>query len=258
MISDLRNKLKGLVGEFSVRSILANLPDDKYFLLNDKLLTNTENTTQVDHVVASIYGIFVIETKNYSGTIYGNEYADKWTQYIWGHKYPFHNPIKQNYAHIEAIRKLHPVLNDLNYISIIVFPNDIKLNVTSTKAHVIHASELLQTILSYSEKTTSFNSVYTVRHLVNEDNKDNIFKRFSHTKNVKNHIATINHAKIPSCTNISSRTNTPTQVTVSTTMIIHTCSKCGQIMVYHSKGRYGPYYSCEKCKINISEKKLNN
>lgn len=246
MISDLSNKIKGLVGEFSVRNILNCLPEDKYFLLNDKLLKNTANTTQVDHIVASIYGIFVIETKNYSGTVYGNEYADKWTQYICGHKYPFHNPIKQNYAHIEAIRKLHPVLNDLNYISIIVFPNDIKLNVTSTKAHVIHASELLQTILSYSEKTTSLNSVYTVRHLVNEDNKDNIFKRFSHTKNVKKHIETVSSA------------NTPAQVAVSANTAIHICGKCGQQMTYHSKGRYGPYYSCESCKINISEKKLKS
>lgn len=258
MISDLSNKIKGLVGELNIRNILNILPEDKYFLLNDKLLKNSDNTTQVDHVVASIYGIFVIETKNYSGTIYGSEYADKWTQYIFGHKYPFHNPIKQNYAHIESIRKLHPVLNDLNYISIIVFPNDIKLNVTSNKAHVIHASQLLHTILSYKEKTTSLNSVYTVRHLVNEDNKNNIFKRLSHTKNVKNHINATARVNTLKYTNTTIFTNKPAQVTVTTTMVIHNCSKCGQKMLYHSKGRYGPYYSCEKCKINISEKKLKS
>lgn len=245
-MSDLNNKIKGFIGEFSIRKILSTLPEDKYFLLNDKLLKNSEITTQVDHVVASVYGIFVIETKNYSGSIYGYEYADKWEQYILGHKYTIHNPIKQNYAHIEAIKKLHPVLSNLPFISIIVFPNDIRLNVTSTKAHVIHASQLLQTILSYTEKTTSLNSVYTVRHLINEDNKDNIFKRLYHTRNVKNHIEA---QKI---------THRPPQINITTTFNVAICSKCGQKMIYHSKGRYGPYYSCENCKINISEKKLKS
>ena len=244
MMSDLSKKLKGFVGEFSVRRILENLPADKYFLLNDKLLKNNSMTTQIDHVVASIYGVFVIETKNYSGTIYGYEYANNWTQYIGGKKFPVHNPIKQNYAHIEAIKKLYPHFKDLPFISIIVFPNNIKLNIQSDKAHVIHAAQLLSTISSYKEPTCTYNDMYTIRHLMNESNNENILGRFSHNRNVKILIE-------------SKKLSKPQKkITVSATFEVHTCSKCGKKMLYHAKGRYGPYYSCEECKINISVKKL--
>ena len=244
MISDLSKKVKGVVGELNVRRILAQLPADKYFLLNDKLLKNNSMTTQIDHVVASIYGVFVIETKNYSGTIYGYEYANNWTQYIGGKKFPVHNPIKQNYGHIESIKELYPKLKDLKFISIIVFPNDIKLNVTSSKAHVIKASQLLQTILSYTEATNSYNDMYTVRYLINESNNENILGRLSHNRNVKILIESKKTSKQQK------------KITVSATFEVHTCSKCGKKMLYHAKGRYGPYYSCEECKINVSAKKL--
>ena len=55
---------KGRIGEHRVAHILDRLPKDRYRVINNLLLrTSSGNTTQIDHVVISEYGIFVIETK---------------------------------------------------------------------------------------------------------------------------------------------------------------------------------------------------
>ncbi|WP_353885483.1 nuclease-related domain-containing protein [uncultured Treponema sp.] len=47
--------------------MLSKLPYIQYRIINDVLLKTCRGITQIDHVVLSEYGIFVIETKNYSG-----------------------------------------------------------------------------------------------------------------------------------------------------------------------------------------------
>ena len=79
--------IKGKLGEKSVATILSFLPKDEYVVLNDIMLKNGNSTTQIDHIVVSIYGIFVIETKNYKVWIFGNAHKDYWTQNILGNKY---------------------------------------------------------------------------------------------------------------------------------------------------------------------------
>ena len=49
------------------RSILSKLPESDYIVRNDILLNTEHGTSQIDHVVVSVYGIFVIETKNIRG-----------------------------------------------------------------------------------------------------------------------------------------------------------------------------------------------
>lgn len=61
------------------------------------------HTTQIDHIVVSIHGIFVIETKNYKGWIYGNSNNEYWTQNIYGNKYSLYNPLLQNKNHIKSL-----------------------------------------------------------------------------------------------------------------------------------------------------------
>ena len=63
-------RAKGAVGETVVATELGLLPRDKYRVLNDVTLPTPNGSSQIDHVVVSIYGIFVIETKNYKGWIY--------------------------------------------------------------------------------------------------------------------------------------------------------------------------------------------
>ena len=72
---------RGRLGEQKVCSILKKLPAE-YYLWNDIVLQRNGYSVQIDHVVISPYGIFVIETKNYTGWIYGNDDSDQWTKNI--------------------------------------------------------------------------------------------------------------------------------------------------------------------------------
>lgn len=85
-----------------------------------------EMTTQIDHVVVSKYGIFVIETKNYKGWIYGEEKQNTWIQVLFKRKNKFQNPIRQNYKHIKFLQTLLSIpdvleLQEKDFESIIFF-----------------------------------------------------------------------------------------------------------------------------------------
>ncbi len=97
-------KQKGARGERLVaRRLRRGLPDE-YLMLNDVYLPLSDGTTaQIDHIVVSQYGIFVVETKTYSGWIFGREGDREWTQSIYRKKSRFQNPIRQNYKHICAL-----------------------------------------------------------------------------------------------------------------------------------------------------------
>lgn len=56
-------KFRGFMGEFWVKQELKKLPKDKYMVINDVMLKNNDNTHQIDHLIISQFGIFVIEIK---------------------------------------------------------------------------------------------------------------------------------------------------------------------------------------------------
>ena len=91
-----QSQARGLRGERKVFSVLKKLPDE-YYIWNDIVLQRNGYSVQIDHIVISPYGIFVIETKNYKGWIYGNDDCDKWTKTYYGHKYHFNNPVKPKF-----------------------------------------------------------------------------------------------------------------------------------------------------------------
>lgn len=97
---------RGRRGERMVRESLMGGLSDEYCLFNDLYLPLPDgSTTQVDHVVVSRYGVFVIETKSYSGWIFGAAQEAFWTQVRYRKKYQFQNPLRQNYLHICALAK---------------------------------------------------------------------------------------------------------------------------------------------------------
>lgn len=94
---------KGKRGEAIVAKILGENIDGVQYVVNNLLFdTQTGTTCQIDHVYINKFGIWVIETKNYSGKIYGEENQQEWTQILsYGRiKNKFYNPIKQNKTHI--------------------------------------------------------------------------------------------------------------------------------------------------------------
>ncbi|HZZ58376.1 MAG TPA: nuclease-related domain-containing protein, partial [Opitutaceae bacterium] len=51
----------------------------------------------------SNFGIFVIESKNISGAIYGSPQDREWTVCLGCSKFRLYNPLRQNAAHIKAL-----------------------------------------------------------------------------------------------------------------------------------------------------------
>lgn len=97
--------VKGWLGEKRTSLDIRQLDPAIYHVFEDVYLPRPDKkgTTQIDHVVISPFGIFVIETKNYRGWIFGDEKQAKWTQNLFGKKYTFQNPLHQNELHVRAL-----------------------------------------------------------------------------------------------------------------------------------------------------------
>ncbi len=113
------NIFKGWLGEKSAQlGMWMKLDGNTYKRFHNLILKTNNGTTQIDHVLLSRYGIFVIETKNYNGWIFGGKDQKYWTQVLPGTKNKFQNPLHQNYRHTRVLAehlniehsKIHPVV----------------------------------------------------------------------------------------------------------------------------------------------------
>lgn len=99
--------MKGTLGELAVRlgAALA-LPSPAYRRYHNVTLSTEDGTTQIDHVIVSVFGVFVVETKNMRGWIYGRKWDRQWSQVFPGRgKYRFQNPLRQNHRHVRAVEE---------------------------------------------------------------------------------------------------------------------------------------------------------
>ena len=116
--------IKGKMGESAVRSRLGKDLDQKIYIpFHDLIIPAGSGTTQIDHIYVSVFGRFVVETKNYTGWIFGSEKQARWTQVVYKEKHYFQNPLRQNYAHIKALAALLN-LPDSKFHSLAVFLGD--------------------------------------------------------------------------------------------------------------------------------------
>jgi len=98
------NVIKGWFGEkLTTFGMWLRLDETVYRRIDDLIIPSKNGTTQIDHVLVSVFGIFVIETKNMQGWIFGGEKDTTWCQSVYGHKNRFQNPLRQNYRHIECL-----------------------------------------------------------------------------------------------------------------------------------------------------------
>lgn len=98
------NFIKGWAGEaMGVVAHWAFLDKNVYLQLNNITLETTNGTTQIDHVIVSRHGIFVVEAKNIDGWIFGDAKSPQWTIVKHGGKFRMQNPLHQNYRHIKAV-----------------------------------------------------------------------------------------------------------------------------------------------------------
>jgi len=100
----IKAAIKGWIGEAQVTLAKKIFLDKEFYTDINNVTIPTENgTTQIDHIIASPYGIFVVETKNIDGWIFGDAKNSQWTQSLYGKKSKFQNPLHQNYKHIKTL-----------------------------------------------------------------------------------------------------------------------------------------------------------
>jgi hypothetical protein len=148
---------KGYVGELLVR-MFAHLQLDKqtYRRLHNVTLNTPDGTTQIDHVFLSAYGIFVLETKNMSGWIFGSENQAQWTQKLYKSTFKFQNPLRQNYKHLKALEatlgvspdRLHSVIT---FVGGSTFKTEVPANVTKGIGFIRYIKSFKQQVFSQAE-----------------------------------------------------------------------------------------------------------
>lgn len=108
------------LGEALVVDTIETSLNQPHLLLNNVTLPTKDGTTQIDHVLVAETGIFVIETKHYSGWIFGRPQDSQWTQQKFRFRTQFQNPLRQNYAHVMALCSLFNLPED-HFHSVVVF-----------------------------------------------------------------------------------------------------------------------------------------
>lgn len=112
---------KGEIGEASIRLAAGvGLPGKTYYRIHNITLPTPDGSTQIDHVFVSRFGIFVVETKNMKGWIFGGERQAQWTQQLFRKPFKFQNPLRQNYKHVKALQAVLDVPSNTIH-SVVVF-----------------------------------------------------------------------------------------------------------------------------------------
>jgi restriction system protein len=127
----------GWFGEKMVQfNFWLKLDDKTYQRCHNVIVPSGNGTTQVDHILVSVYGIFVVETKNFNGWIFGNENDSQWTQsFPGGNKFRFQNPLHQNYRHTKCLAE-YLCLPHESFHSVVFFIGECKIK-TALPANVM-------------------------------------------------------------------------------------------------------------------------
>lgn len=183
---------KGLYGEYITFTYLEKLDINKKIMANLHLPKEDGTTTEIDLIMLSEYGIYVFESKNYSGWIFGSEKSKKWTQtFRNGKRYHFLNPIWQNQGHISELKSVIGSEKPGLYKSLIIFSEGCKLkkvNMESTDIRVIKRDELIKTIkedVSNSQKLLSSEEIEEIYNKLKEFTNVDEETKTTHIKNIK-------------------------------------------------------------------------
>lgn len=204
-------RVKGLFGEWLVAfAVKVRLDKAEYHLINNVTLSTEDGTTQIDHIVVSKYGVFVIETKFMKGWIYGTEDQKQWTQKIYKQSFKFQNPLHQNYKHhktLEVVLNIDPSV----IFSVIVFTGDSTFK-TPMPANVTQAGGVIRFIQSKTEVLLQASEVLAIVEQIQEGRL---------TPNWATHKAHVAHVKeiVQNKEAVQNKADTTA------------CPKCGQAMV---------------------------
>lgn len=153
-------------------AVSTNFSGPDYHLMNHVTLPLEKGTTQIDHILVSRFGVFVIETKDYKGWIFANASHPRWTQVIFKRKFKFQNPIFQNQLHVRAVRELLDFLPPETVQSVVVFTGEAEFKsrlpegVFQLKGAVNHIKQCDTEVLSLNRMQFCVGRIETARHTI--------------------------------------------------------------------------------------------
>jgi len=149
---------KGKMGERTVKRIIEKRLDSNiYREFSDITISTEDGTTQIDHIYVSPFGVFVVETKNYGGWIFGSKNQAQWTQTIYKKKSKFQNPLRQNYKHIKSLESALG-LPLSTFKSVVVFTGDCTFK-TEMPEEICTCSDLIEYMRSIDTRILSDNQI---------------------------------------------------------------------------------------------------
>jgi hypothetical protein len=138
------------------RVLQTNFEPPNYHLMNHVTLPLKDGTTQIDHILVSRFGVFVIEAKHYKGWIFANARDTKWTQVLFNQTFRFQNPVFQNDRHVRAVQNLVEFLPPKAIKSVVVFTGDAEFK-AETPQGVFSISELIDYLRQHTVEVMSLN-----------------------------------------------------------------------------------------------------
>ncbi|MGX6444061.1 nuclease-related domain-containing protein [Neobacillus sp. K501] len=166
----------GDLGEYKINIQLDQFPSN-YKHLKDIMLVNKNSKSgfsQIDHILLTPYGIFVIETKNYAGEIVGSKSNKQW---VVNKRYKMMNPFLQNYGHVQTIKRELQLSEDSCIISVIsftrsaIFRVDPELREIKSNELCVYDTELTEFIT----RKIRFSKLQTPTHVYSEKQIEKMF-----------------------------------------------------------------------------------
>ena len=183
-------KIKGKIGEFEASAILATLSNNKYKV--------------------------------------GGENSEKWTKNMWGKKYEFRNPLKQNYGHVKTLQQILKQPMSC-FIPIVVFNDSADISVQTDKT-VINLFHLRSAITSHKTIMYTQEEVENICNLLRQAAIEDKGANRQHVNMVRSNIYNRQQAINKGA-----------------------CPQCGGRLVFRH-GRYGSFFGCSnypKCRFTL-------
>lgn len=184
---------RGKRGENKVSWVIGETIENEQYVINDLILVNAGKSSQIDHIVINPRGIFVIETKNYSGEIYGSESQHEWTQVLaYGKvKNKLYNPLKQNATHVYNVKK---IVGKLPVYSLVVF---VQNNTHHIDANGVIPLSALRTTLQSGNTILGAHEMQTAYNLLLSNKTDISTKE--HVQNISEQQRNLERGICPRC-----------------------------------------------------------
>lgn len=159
-----------------------SLNSKEYRRFHDIIIPSKNGTTQIDHLLVSQYGLYIVETKNKKGWIFGGGRQRKWTQSIYGKNYTFQNPLKQTFRQKKILSEFLDVKESFIH-TVIYFVGDCKFK-TDLPANVIR-KRLGKYIKGFKEQVFSPEEVDRIARVLQKHLDESSLTKRDHIRSLR-------------------------------------------------------------------------